>query len=171
MKMKKEQIRQRLQAILALDDPPGRIATGFAIGVLIGFTPFLGLHTFLAIAVALIFRLNKIITITGTWVNSPLTVAPALLASYKLGQYMLNQPRKPFTYQSLCWAELKGYSSALLLGSTVIGLVAAVISYLVCYWLVVRYRRLGTAPVSHDYLAAGKAESTTTDVEQVQHDP
>ncbi len=171
MKKRTDQIRQRLQAILALDDPPGRIATGFAAGVLIGFTPFIGLHTLMAIATAVVFRLNKLITITGTWVNSPLTVAPALLASYKLGQYMLNQPQRPFTYQSLCWAELKSYSGALLLGSIVIGLVAAAISYLVCYWLVVRYRRLGTAPVIPDYLAAGKAAVPPADTEQVQHEP
>lgn len=169
--MNREQIRQRLQAILALDDPPGKIATGFAIGVFISFTPIFGLHTFLAIAIALVFRLNKLTTITGAWVNTPLTIAPVLVVSYKLGQYLLKQPPRPFDYKNLCWAELKCYSGALLLGSIIIGLITAAIAYMLCYWLVVRYRSFRTAPSSPDYLSEVQTGSSHTDVKQVQHDP
>lgn len=131
-----------MTAVLAVDDPPGRIATGFAVGVFISFTPFFGLHTPLALAAAFIFRLNKVTTITGAWVNTPFTVAPVLVASYQLGHFLLRLPPRPFVYKELSWAELKVYSSSLLLGSSVIGIVLAALSYIICYWLVLRYRRM-----------------------------
>lgn len=129
-------------AVLAVSDPPARIATGFAVGVFISFTPFFGLHTPLAIAAAFLFRLNKVTTITGAWVNTPFTVAPVLVASYQLGHFLLRLPPKPFVYKELSWAELKSYSSSLLLGSSVIGVALAVVAYFICYRLVLRYRRM-----------------------------
>ncbi|HCE69082.1 MAG TPA: DUF2062 domain-containing protein, partial [Geobacter sp.] len=59
-----EKLKQQFKKILSLDAHPGHIATGFAAGVFISFTPFFGLHTPLAIAVAFIFRLNKLTCIT-----------------------------------------------------------------------------------------------------------
>ena len=40
----------------------------------------------MAIAAAFIFRLNKLTCITGSWINTPLTVVPVLGLSYKLGR-------------------------------------------------------------------------------------
>jgi hypothetical protein len=50
---------------------------------------------------------------------------------------------------TLDWATLKGvlihHSKPLLLGCSVIGFVAAVASYFICYWLVVFFRRKDAA--------------------------
>src|SRR6185503_8685543 len=61
----------RLGAVLRLDDPPWRVALALAIGVFISCTPFWGLQTVLSLAVATIFRLNRAVTVTGTWLNLP----------------------------------------------------------------------------------------------------
>lgn len=139
--MTKHELKQRLTAILALDSHPAHIAAGFAVGVFISFTPFFGLHTPLAIAIAFLFRLNKLTTITGAWINTPLTVGPVLVASFKLGRFLRGLPPKHFAFRTLEWQELKVYAKSLLLGSSVLGLIAALIAYFVCYWLVVRFRR------------------------------
>ncbi len=156
--MNREQIRQRLSAILALDSHPGHISAGFAVGAFISFTPFFGLHTFLAIAAAFIFRLNKLTTITGSWVNTPLTVGPVLVASFKLGRFLRGLPPKHIAFRTLEWHELKFYAKSLLLGCSIIGLIAAVISYFVCYWLVVRFRRrdAGLAELTNESVLTGE---------------
>jgi uncharacterized protein (DUF2062 family) len=52
-------LRSLFRRLLSLDDPPERTALAFSIGVLIAFSPFLGLHTLMATAVAFWFRFNR----------------------------------------------------------------------------------------------------------------
>ena len=162
--MNKHELKKRLTAILALDSHPAHISAGFAVGVFISITPFFGIHTPLALAAAFLFRLNKLTTISGAWVNTPLTVVPMLAASYKLGEYLLGAEPRPFTLTELSWTALKPYAEAVLLGSSLIGLVAALISYALCYWLVLRFRRKdpGLAELTRESIEAGE------DLEQAQ---
>ena len=137
----KEKWKKRAKEILSLDSHPGHIAAGFAVGVFISFTPFFGFHTPLAIAAAFIFRLNKVTCITGAWVNTPLTVVPALGLSYKLGGVLRGLPALELNIRGLEWQYLKKYAASLILGSSIIGFVAALIGYFFCYYLVVRFRQ------------------------------
>jgi uncharacterized protein (DUF2062 family) len=139
--LNREAWKKRVKEILSLDAHPGHIASAFAVGVFISFTPFFGLHTPIAIAIAFLFRLNKVATITGAWVNTPITVGPVLVASYKLGRFVRGKEIKPFVIKSLEWSELKIYAKSLIIGSSLIGFAAALASYALCYWLVVRFRR------------------------------
>lgn len=134
-------LRQIFKKFLSLDAHPGHIAAGFAVGVFISFTPFFGLHTPLAIALAFIFRLNKLTCVTGAWVNTPLTVLPVLAASYKLGETILGNKPALFQVTRLEWSSIKGYATAIILGSSVIGFFAALAGYALCYWLVVTFRK------------------------------
>ena len=136
-----DKLKLQFKKILSLDAHPGHISAGFAVGVFISFTPFFGLHTFLAIALAFIFRLNKLTCISGSWANPPLTVVPVLAASYKLGEFMLGNKPAVFRVRNLEWCSLKGYASAIILGSSVIGFFAALAGYALCYWLVVAFRK------------------------------
>lgn len=85
--------RDSFRRLLALDDPPERTALAFSIGVFIAFSPFLGLHTIMALALAFLFRFNKIAIFTGTFVNNPfLTLVPIILASYAIGAFVTGRP-------------------------------------------------------------------------------
>jgi uncharacterized protein (DUF2062 family) len=85
--------RAAFRRLLAIDDPPERTALAFSIGVFIAFSPFLGLHTILATAIAFLFRFNKIAIYTGTFVNNPfLTLVPIIIASYAVGAFILGRP-------------------------------------------------------------------------------
>lgn len=136
-----DKLKIQFKKVLSLDAHPSHIATGFAVGVFIGFTPFFGLHTPLAIALAFIFRLNKLSCITGVWVNTPLTIIPVLAASYKLGETMLGNKPGAFHIKTLEWSSIKQYASAIILGSSVLGFFAALAAYALCYWLVVALRK------------------------------
>ena len=85
--------RAAFRRLLAIDDPPERTALAFSIGVFIAFSPFLGLHTIMATALAFLFRFNKIAIYTGTFVNNPfLTLVPIIIASYAVGAFILGKP-------------------------------------------------------------------------------
>jgi uncharacterized protein (DUF2062 family) len=85
--------RAAFRRLLAIDDPPERTALAFSIGVFIAFSPFLGLHTIVATALAFIFRFNKIAIYTGTFINNPfLTLVPIIVSSYAIGAFILGRP-------------------------------------------------------------------------------
>jgi len=154
----KEKLKHRLKAILSLDSHPGHISAGFAVGVFVSFTPFFGLHTVMAIALAFIFRLNKVTCITGSWVNTPFTVAPVLIASYNLGRILRGKAVQQLTFKGLEWHHLKPYAKSLLLGSSIIGFCAAVAAYFICYWLVVAFRKkdAGLAEITREMEEVGE---------------
>lgn len=138
--------QKRIKHILTLDNHPGHIAAGFAVGVFISFTPFFGLHIISAIVAAFIFRLNKLTCITGSCVNTPMTVPPVLVLSYKLGNMILGNPagelqlKKEFSLQyAMKLLETRG--TPLLIGTSILGAVAAIFSYFFCYYLVVKFRQ------------------------------
>ena len=121
--------RARLGALLPHDESPRRTALALAVGVFISFTPFWGFQTILALLLATVFRLNRAVTLTGTWINLP-WFAPFIYAgAVKLGAWMLPD-----------LSGLAGLSAYLLVGSTTMGLAAAVVTWVVAFW-VIRLRR------------------------------
>jgi uncharacterized protein (DUF2062 family) len=82
-----------LQGLLHLKDPPRRTALAFGIGVFIAFSPFLGLHTLMAIAIAFAFRLNRIAVLAGAWINA-LALIPCYLFGTLLGAQLLGVSRR-----------------------------------------------------------------------------
>jgi hypothetical protein len=141
----KEKLKQQFKAIMSLDSHPGHISLGFAVGVFISFTPPVpGFHTAAAIVLAFMFRLNKLTCITGAWVNSPITVVPSMILAYKLGAWILGDPVADLRLDGLDWQQMKAilvqHSKPLLLGCSIIGFVAAFVSYFICYRLIVYFR-------------------------------
>lgn len=138
-------VRMHLRRLLDLDGHPARIAAGFGVGIFISFTPFFGVHTPMAIVLALLFRLNKVATVTGAWVNTPVTVIPALVASHEIGRFILGTPAVTLRPDHLDWdaslSLIRYHGGPLLLGSSIIGFCAGVTGYAFCYWLIIRYRR------------------------------
>ena len=142
----RDKLKHKFKEILSLDSHPGHIAAGFAVGTFISFTPPIpGLHTGLALAIAFLFRLNKLTCLAGTWINSPVTVVPSMILSYRLGVLILHERPGKFRVPDLDWVSLKGvllqHSKPLLLGCAIIGFFASIAAYFICYWLVVFFRR------------------------------
>ncbi len=141
----KEKWKKRLREILSMDSHPGHISAGFAVGVFISFTPFFGLHTPMAIVAAFLLRVNKVTCITGAWVNNPLTVFPVLVASYELGEAILGRPAQQLALKDLNFSFalelLDTHGLPLLIGTSLIGFMAALVSYALLYYLIVRFRR------------------------------
>jgi uncharacterized protein (DUF2062 family) len=78
-----------------LPTSPHRIALGFAVGVFVVFTPFLGLQLLLCILLAWMLRASVLAAIMGSLVGNPLTYPPIWIATYSLG-IMLTGDSTPF---------------------------------------------------------------------------
>jgi uncharacterized protein (DUF2062 family) len=74
-----------------LPDPPHRIARGIFAGIFVTFTPFFGLHFFLAATVAWIMRGNIIASLLSTFVGNPLTFVPIMAISLQTGYFLTGQ--------------------------------------------------------------------------------
>ena len=145
--------REAFRRLLAVDDPPERTALAFSVGIFIAFSPFLGLHTIMATAVAFIFRFNKIAIYTGTFVNNPfLTLVPIIIASYAVGAALTGRPfhlpdeglallREPYLLTGSYWRELGAHLRDVVVPFTVGGLVLSVVCSLAAYPVTLRLLR------------------------------
>ena len=69
-------MRRWLETLLHIDDTPERTAAAYTLGVFFGFSPFLGFHTVLAIALAFLLNLNRVAVLLGVYSNLPWIIAP-----------------------------------------------------------------------------------------------
>ncbi|HEY3173732.1 MAG TPA: DUF2062 domain-containing protein, partial [Thermoanaerobaculia bacterium] len=65
-----------------------------ALGIGVGFSPFLGVHFLIAIGLAFLFRLNRIDALLGQFVGNPWTLPPVYAAGYALGRKLLRFDRR-----------------------------------------------------------------------------
>lgn len=142
------------RGLLHLDDPPRRLACALAVGVFISCTPFWGLQTLLAILVAGLFRLNRAATLLGTWTNLPWFAPFVYGLAIKVGflvtpglreadaaplEVLLRDPGS--VSWSTVWSWLRGSSLPLLVGTAIVGAVAAAVTYTIAFVALARRRR------------------------------
>jgi len=91
-------LSRRLKVLLAdllgREEPPERVAAAIALGIGVGFSPFLGIHFAIAIGLAFIFRLNRFDALLGQFVGNPWTLPPVYAAGYALGRQLLRYSEK-----------------------------------------------------------------------------
>jgi uncharacterized protein (DUF2062 family) len=146
-------LRARITALLHLDDPPWRIALALAIGVFISCTPFYFFQTLLAVLVATVFRLNTAATVAGTWLNLPWFAPFVYAGALQLGGALIGADSLPVRAlaafvvnpASMAWRDalvlLRETSLALLVGTTIVGLVAGALTYVIAVRLIASRRR------------------------------
>jgi uncharacterized protein (DUF2062 family) len=78
-------VRRWLDALLHIEDTPERTAAAFALGVFFGFSPFLGLHTLLAVVLAFLLNLNRVAVLLGVYSNLPWIIAPYYFIVTRMG--------------------------------------------------------------------------------------
>ena len=71
------------------------IAGAIWIGLFIALLPLPG-QTFIALALALLLRVNVPIAALTTWVTNPITIGPIFYSEYTLGRLILDIPPQPF---------------------------------------------------------------------------
>lgn len=139
-----KKIRHYYHELLLSHATPTDVAYGFALGVFISITPTLGLHMVLAIALAAVFKKNKIAAIIGAWVNNPLTIFPIYYYAYRLGEWVLRDPRpKNLRPESLkdVFHLSKELMIPLWIGGILLGLITAIVAYYLVLWIYPRLKQ------------------------------
>ena len=65
------------------------------LGVFFGFSPFLGLHTVLALGVAFVFNLNRVAVLVGVYSNLPWIIAAWYALTTAVGAWLLGTNLPP----------------------------------------------------------------------------
>ncbi|MEV8465210.1 DUF2062 domain-containing protein [Fluviibacterium sp. DFM31] len=151
-----------------LPDPPARIARGIAAGVFVTFTPFFGLHMFIAAGLAYLLRANVLAALLSTFVGNPLTFPLIAALSIETGELIfgsetrvpLPQVLKTFSRAfSELWTNLRlsvtggephwdrlmlffeGVFLPYLVGGLIPGLVAALLAYFLSRPVIAAYQK------------------------------
>ncbi len=138
-------LRDLIKRLLNIEDTPERTALAYSIGVFLGFSPFLGFHTLLGVAIAFLFRLNRVAVLLGAWSNTPWWIVPYYMAATGLGiwktGYQIDQGVVARTLQlakdqgitgSDFWGHLMSQGGLLLsfmIGSSVLAAALALVAY------------------------------------------
>ena len=122
------------------------MAIAFAIGVFIGMSPLLGVHTVLGLAAAWLFRLNRIITLVGVFVTNPWTIVPIYSFGTWVGAKIIGMdnlvPAIDWSHITLAgfFKEFRPLLLPFLIGNTALGIVSAIVSYILIYKAAKNYR-------------------------------
>ncbi len=120
---------------------PGKVAAGVAVGVLIGCSPFWGLHLAIGLVLATVFRLNRILVYAATNLANPLTAPFLIFAEIQVGHRLLHGGWLRLSVQDLAEAGAAGLFADFLLGSLLLGAVLGLLCGLIAY-LITRAARL-----------------------------
>lgn len=135
-----------LKQVLAVKEPPRRIAAAFALGVFIGMSPFLGIHTILGLALAWQLKLNKFVTLIGVYVTNPWTIVPIYSFGTWVGAEVMGLHN---IIPAIDWSHItflgiienfKPLLLPFLVGSLLVGSIVSVIAYMTIYGLVRKNR-------------------------------
>mgnify|MGYP001791902742 FL=1 len=131
---------------LRMQGSPEEIARGVAAGVFAGSFPFLGFQTLIGIAIAVLVRGNKVMAAVSTWISNPLTYFPIFALNFHIGRLLLGYPKRTVTLPASPagineWMDLGiTVTSALLLGSLVVGTITGIVAYYVALLVAHRVR-------------------------------
>ena len=145
-------LRKQIERLHALTDSPHSIALGFALGTFLGFLPLFGIKTLLSIALAWIFRSNRIAAIIGVTLHDLLLpFTPLLLRlEYQMGYWLLSRPHQfapdlelkhPSFSGIFSWNNMVHSGGPLLLGSVLLGLPLGLAGYFAMGGMVRTYRK------------------------------
>lgn len=121
--------------LVSFKEHPERLVRGLAIGVFCGMLPMLG-QGFVAIALAWIFRGNKVAAFSATFVSNPVTTAPIFALDYLVGRLILGKESAELPRVSLAhwaaWLDLGWeFILTMFVGGVAVGLVASVAAFFV----------------------------------------
>jgi uncharacterized protein (DUF2062 family) len=151
-------LRRAFQVLFHVEDSPHRIALSFGLGVFIAFSPLLGLHTLMALGIAIAFRLSKAAIIVGIYVNNPWTIAPMYMGGTLLGCYLLGVSPDDLAhlrfdqhgwafYKSLAH-QLEPYLWPFVVGNTLLGVAFGLLAYGVLRRVLERRQGAAVAPTT-----------------------
>ncbi len=123
---------------------PHAIASGFACGSMVSFTPLLGLHFLLAIVFAYIIRGNYVAALLGTIVGNPITFPFIWGLIYKVGAFVTSTKQKQLNHEinfDMIVTQTYEIFLPMLLGGAILAIPVWLTTYLLTYSFVSSYKK------------------------------
>jgi uncharacterized protein (DUF2062 family) len=140
-------LRKAYYRFLKIRGNPREIALGFALGLLVGMSPFMGLHMAIAVPLAALFKWNKFSAALSVWISNPLSAPVIYGITYYVGKKVLfieNGYQLPteFSLDALIYTLQKapGIIGILTVGGIVVGLPVAAVGYYFALKAITEYR-------------------------------
>ncbi|MCJ7771816.1 MAG: DUF2062 domain-containing protein [Desulfobacterales bacterium] len=143
----RQKFRNFINKAKTLQGDPTYIAKGLAIGVFVGITPTIPLHTGIAIALAFIFKASKPAAVIGVWSGNPVTIPFIYFGSYKIGMLLTGKSatldNNYMTIQELLQQGIDT-TIAMILGGVILGILPAIAAYFITrnVFTVIRERKI-----------------------------
>jgi uncharacterized protein (DUF2062 family)/trans-aconitate methyltransferase len=150
--MTSHRVRELLYRMRIEGDTPGRQAGAVALGVIIGCTPFYGLHLALSALFAKLLRLNIVLTYLAAHISLPGTLPFMIFGEIQIGRWLRGGGALPLHIAKLRGLEPWEYwqfGIDLLVGSAVVGVTLAIPLALLTYRVAVARKK---EPKVHDLL-------------------
>ena len=140
----KRKIRLLYLRLMRLRGKPEEVAGGLAIGVFIGMTPTVPLHTVLSVLIAFLLKKSKLAAALGVWVANPFCLPFIYLLDYKVGQMITGVKTEEKGLADLSIPHLieLGWDITypLLIGGLITGVLFSIPAYFITKRFVILYR-------------------------------
>lgn len=107
------------------------VAGGVAVGLFVAFLPLPG-QMLLAALLAVLLRVNLVLSVLLVWISNPLTIPPMFYFTYVVGTWLMGSPVVHTAFEpSLAWlaAEFTRIWQPLVLGSLAVGTLVSLAGY------------------------------------------
>ena len=123
------------------------IALGGAIGMRVGLSPTVGLQSVIALTLAVLFKANPVTAYAPVWITNPVTIPFIYYFNTRFGAFILRRS------EELNWAYFKTINFSnfldklgnmlgpLIVGSLIVGVICASISYPIFFYVADRIRK------------------------------
>lgn len=140
-------LRRTYDRFVRIRGNPREIGRGFALGLFVGMSPFLGLHMAIAVFLAALLKWNKIAAATGVWISNPLTAPFLYSATFFTGTRFLGlkkgaMPPLPMNLREFValFGQAPEFFWILTVGGVILGLPLAAAGYYLAHSAIVKYR-------------------------------
>ncbi len=140
-------IKKTYKRFLKIRGNPHEIALGFSLGLFVGMTPFMGLHTAIAVPIAALLKWNKIAAAAAVWISNPLTAPVVYPITYWVGSKFVSfrktyQLPEDLNYTILLDILKKAPEVIwiLVVGGVIVGIPLAIVGYYFSFSAIVQYR-------------------------------
>lgn len=135
--MKDNRFTYRIREILSVRETPHKVAITFAAGLFLGISPFIGIHTLMALLLAWAFRLNKAVIISGVYVTNPWSMVPIYTFCTWVGMLLVGTdeiiigPDWKNMQMADIYSGLGGLIKPFVVGTFLVGTVCSVLGYFI----------------------------------------
>ena len=160
--------------VLRLSGSPHAVAAGVAAGVFASFTPFLGFHFIIGIAIAFLIGGNFLAAALGTAFGNPITFPIIWATTYKVGGLILGLGSASAALPHLgrrSWDAFLPVIGPMMVGAIPLGVPTAVAFYFISLYAVrafqrVRVERLAARQRERDSAALAPAPAPVKELER-----